>query len=665
MSIVRFIDWQDGYVPSDQVVTNRSGALYGRPLLVYRDGAGHIYNPSKWEWNIAPGRGRHGRDAISIICKNSGFMPDFWIFAYERSNPTAGVSLGLCSMSSGFLAPRGKKVNRLHMWCKFQKGFQATSAAATQTGLATSNYQWGTYTHEPGSIPADGSSGGLSETRNQHGYHLFCIRHDEIDGDWVHIVIHEIPNHQRQYSQATPPKNWIAGYGGYWNSVPKMYFSPDPYGWDGPGTPFSTYPVGDSEIGAPFEMLLDSFYFEYVEENLPVEVKINGWNHGQQIEIDPLTSHTYTVTLRNTSESSVTGRLLYRSTSTAPVANVTFTLRIAGTGTNAHNTDVTLAPGETKTYDLTLTWTDTTQGANSGEAYRLRIYGASGTYKLNVQPAGSGIVSTASIPYNASSSVIRTALNDVAGPLFSYIVSGVYPQYRVQKTTDGGSWIKLTSTPSGGAYSQTEYIQPLAYEIHGGYAAGVTFTPSGEETNPRYGTVQVANKTDSRVAYRADTFGEYGPIDADVCGATVDLHLVDRVAPHLIPWTDGGWKWQCEKNQILTRQIPVSDPNGYPLTVALIDYESRAKVVDYSEPHVVSGGGTVTINSSGILQYTPTTDFEGTLAIRYSVRNPYHLQTLTCMGWIEVVPAPRIARLTGINNKMMFGPGGGVLTVTQ
>lgn len=173
-------------------------------------------------------------------------------------------------------------------------------------------------------------------------------------------------------------------------------------------------------------------------------------------------------------------------------------------------------------------------------------------------------------------------------------------------------------------------------------AMSVVFVPATEETRARYGTDQIPSKTDPYACYRG-VHGYLGPPDADLCHAHLMLNPLSSLTGTDKPWSWGGQKWRCNKNGSLGRQLPMADPQGLPVTAAIIDYNS---VPNGSWTHTASGGGTLTVSSSGLVAYTPTTDFEGMVFFRYQLNNGVRNSEIFG-NWINVTAKPRIKITSG------------------
>lgn len=246
------------------------------------------------ELSLAVGEGRDGSNALRVRCNNKGQgVPGFWLF----NGRSTGKQVANFTNDSGYMAPRGTKPTKLHLWLKFPKGFMEDRSSKTIKGYPYhQNFVAGTYQFAPGQI--DGRKP-VKESSNWHGYHQTIIRYDLADGDWVHVVLNDSATHQRGFQSAQGP-NYCGSQGGYWDLLTRIYFDVLPY-------------FADPEIDYPFEMLVDSIYFTCEEPEKLVEIEVTGYKNGQSVELLPLVKTEFNVTVKNLTDKIVDGKLALRA----------------------------------------------------------------------------------------------------------------------------------------------------------------------------------------------------------------------------------------------------------------------------------------------------------------------------------------------------------------
>jgi len=285
------------------------------------------------QFSIAVGEGRNGSNALrvrSVPTSTGGDnLPGFWVIPYIKT----ASGLMKPKDSRGYMVPPGTRVNRFGAWLKFPVGFQQAYTTAIAAGTKYFNFNIGTYHHDPGLI--DGRD--VQETNNWHGYYQVTLRHDLAQGDWIHMLVNEMPSHQRGYGQYRVPNRFTGTAGGMWDTLTRLYLDTSPY-------------KGDPEVPYPVDMLVDSMYCDYVDEDMGIQVQIENFEDGQDFTCVSGQQYSLTVTITNSTAAAVTGKLYHRSHySMSPQ------LIDAVTSANAHNTNVTIAPNSSKLFIFKIT----------------------------------------------------------------------------------------------------------------------------------------------------------------------------------------------------------------------------------------------------------------------------------------------------------------------
>lgn len=290
------------------------------------------------QFSIALGEGRNGSNALRVRSVPSAAgennLPGFWLIPYIRQ----GNLLANPRDSRGYMAPPGTRVNRFGMWLKFPPGYRQNHVASIVSGTRYTNFDVGTYHFDPGLI-----SGSLDvkESDNWHGYYKVVLRHDQANGDWIHFVINEMPQHQRGLSGYKVSPNMTATAGGFWNTLTRIYFD---------GTPYRS----DPEVPYPLDMLVDSIYMSYVDEDMGLGLQIENFGSGQEIACVTGQQYDFDVLLTNSTAAAVTGKIYHRSHYTLSPQLVD-----AVTGLSVHNTNVTVAPNSSRLFIFKLKPTTT------------------------------------------------------------------------------------------------------------------------------------------------------------------------------------------------------------------------------------------------------------------------------------------------------------------
>lgn len=261
---------------------------------------------------LAPGAGRQGGDCLLVTSHSpEAGLPGFWVMV-GKSNGRGGVAN--CGGNDGYLG-RGLPANRLGLWLRFEPGFRAKSCRD-----AVQNLHVGTYHHDPA------KPGVRKESNNWHFYHQLVVRHDLAAGEWVHVVLNEIPQHQRGRSKYAPPPNPTQDAGDYWDLLTRFYVDCHPY-------------FGDAEKQYPVRMLVDGISLYQVSEQDQVACRIAP----PRTPVVAGKTSTMAVTLRNKSRASITGVVGHRSHYTW-----TPSLMLPESGKSVHRQKLTLPPGDTQ-----------------------------------------------------------------------------------------------------------------------------------------------------------------------------------------------------------------------------------------------------------------------------------------------------------------------------
>lgn len=611
------IDWQDGILRDVPWLQSQTG-IYAQCRV---DPRTSVYVDGDISMDIAEGEGRGGRNALRIRCATSGVLPDFYLFRQNAGSSTSKQP------SSAYLIPPHVRANRLHIWAKFPSGYRAEQSQQTEAGIVEDNYHIGTYHWDPALSPANGSGIPVNESNGWHGYFQFAVRHDLADGEWVHICVaaHGI-THKR--SEGRPAVNFTQGYGETLETLTRVYFAPYKYGFDAKPSEAST---GNAQIAAPYDVLIDSIYCEYVDEYQPVSIAVENWQEGQWVDFAAgSASPTYAVSMTNTTSLSISGHVVVSYW--ANVGTLSFTN--SPSNTNAQNTTVTFSPGETKNFNLS--WGANSTWGNPSDRWLISIFGATGgTWTITYRGE-----TTTPLAYNASMADVSSALDalTITAPGELTVTGLGYSTYPYFIFKPNGADVDLTV--DGSALTGPDPLISVEYDRE--MPISVSFIPSTEETRPRYGANQVVNKSDPYVVYRQDAHGYMGPIDADVCNFTFHARFVSGMPPAIRQSSLGLLKWKCPKNGSIRRQLPIHDPGGHAYNVTLIDWEARG--FSPTDPHITSGGGSLTISDSGMVEFTANTNFEGAVTFRYVCDNGLSGRPIVYSSFIYVTPSNALAR---------------------
>jgi hypothetical protein len=281
------------------------------------------------QFSIAVGEGRNGSNALRVrsVPSSTGGdnLPGFWLIPYIKT----ASGLATAKDSRGYMVPPGTRVNRFGAWLKFPPGFQQSYTQSIVAGTRYFNFNIGTYHFDPGKISG---SADVKESDNWHQYYQVTLRHDIAQGEWIHMLVNEMPTHQRGNSQYGVPNTITATAGGFWATLTRLYFDVNPY-------------KSNPEVPYPVDMLVDSMYVDYVDEDMGLDLQIENFGDGQEFACVIGQEYTLDVTLTNSTDSAVTG-VLYRRSHYSMKPQ----LLDAVTGLNANNTTVTIAPNSSKSF---------------------------------------------------------------------------------------------------------------------------------------------------------------------------------------------------------------------------------------------------------------------------------------------------------------------------
>ena len=228
-----------------------------------------------------------------------------------------------------YTLPRGMHANRLSLWMKWPDGYREANAALSTTAQTV---QYGTYAVDPNSPKADESNG-------WHYYHQLKVRHDVegVNGEWVNLVINQMPHHLRGVNSGKPVDNEQSQWGQYMELMTRFYIDCVPYALD-------------PEIAEPYDVLVDDITMYYEEEVKPVVIQIENFRAGQEVIIQEGVATDFAFTLTNTTGATVTGKLGKRAHGSSGVQ-----LLDAGTLADVNLTTISLTADETKNYIMRVT----------------------------------------------------------------------------------------------------------------------------------------------------------------------------------------------------------------------------------------------------------------------------------------------------------------------
>ena len=269
------MDFEDGLVhDAGWLATQPEGAEYTVPILLPKNDSGRD------TFSIARGQGVGGSNALLVTADSpeQGLL-GFWIYPQfnrngNRINPRD---------EKGYLLPRGRKANFLEFDVRFKPGHRKVSAAAQPPAYPnTKNVEFGTYHFDPDLI--DGKTW-VAESNGWHFYYQIFLRHDAADGDWIHVVLNETPQHIRTFNGLLPV-NPTQPKGNLWEIATQLYFDEMEY-------------FADPQIPYPIQMWVDNIKLTYRPSDSPVVVNIQSYSIGQDITVVRGEERYLNVELRN------------------------------------------------------------------------------------------------------------------------------------------------------------------------------------------------------------------------------------------------------------------------------------------------------------------------------------------------------------------------------
>ncbi|MBW2735976.1 MAG: hypothetical protein JRH20_26625 [Deltaproteobacteria bacterium] len=281
-------------------------------------------------FSIASGAGPDGSDALEVTAPTAAdLLPGFWILNGEA----ASGSIKNLKDTTGYLLPQGMRANRLEFKIRFQPGYQAARAAVQPPSYPNhENFHLGTYHYDPNRI--DGVQD-VKESDNWHFYFQVWLRHDLADGDWMTVMLNEVPQHQRSLS-ALPPANATMPAGNFWELLTRFYFNTVPYD-------------SDPELAYPVKMWIDDIRLTLVEEAAPLNVEF-AVGTGHTVGVSGSTLHQEGFRVTNTSSASV--RAVY---ALATPSWLSPSVSEVGGGSLSNGDVVVFAAGEVREFTLEMT----------------------------------------------------------------------------------------------------------------------------------------------------------------------------------------------------------------------------------------------------------------------------------------------------------------------
>lgn len=179
---------------------------------------------------------------------------------------------------------------------------------------------------------------------------------------------------------------------------------------------------------------------------------------------------------------------------------------------------------------------------------------------------------------------------------------------------------------------------------------GVVFEPSTEfiASGPVVDTpwgANMVNKTSNRMETSA--YHGVGGSDYDICARNVQLVRAPGGHTAYRPVSRGGGVYRVPPTVTSQFQLPGHIPDGSTLT--------------FAKGNSQSGRGTLTIDSNGVVTYTPpSAGWTGTCHFSYQINGASAKPSIWYGAWVNVTAANAIPRVTG---KFLKGPGGGYVTL--
>lgn len=415
-------------------------------------------------FSIATGQGRNGTNALRVTCNQvnrpnvglSDNLPGFWV---KKINVGKGGTINNPKSDAGYFVPRGMRANRLHAWFKFPAGYRVNNAAALMSGgQSYRNFVVGTYHYDPGKI--DGSDY-VVESDNFHFYYQITFRHDVAGEDWIHMVVSEMPTHQRSLSQFAPPPNITRPMGSIWETLTRLYLDSDIY--------YTT-----PEISYPYDILVDSIYTSYEEEDPDITIQIENFGEGQDFVYTLGSTHNLTVTVSNSSGSAIAGRIYLRSRySVKP--------KLLSGSTNINNTVVTIPANSSQTYTLQISTDPPTTSTPNPLVVRCGVAFARNSDNTTVI---SGVQPNITDPNVVVSRNIYSTYSPIDGRISGAFIRTV--GYHTTPALPSRPWSK------GGVYYEGPLNSVITGTLPGGSAAGLPVTFSRVSQQSSGGNITIA-----------------------------------------------------------------------------------------------------------------------------------------------------------------------------
>lgn len=263
-------------------------------------------------FSIARGEGRSGGDCLLVesIDDRAG-LPGFWAIRGK----TNGKIISTPRDREGYLTRNSERANRFAFDVRFDAGFRAKSSVTR-----TQNFQVGTYHYDPN------KPGEVKESNNWHFYHQIAIRHDLAGGDWIRVVLNDVPQHQRSLSQYQTPKNPTV-IAPYWEIATRLYLDCHPY-------------HSDPEISRPVRMFVDNMEF-YYEEPRAFDVRVP-----DSVDVSTKRRVDIPVLITNNEPADVMGTVAHRS-------RYSWQPKLRDeSGADIHGKNVMIKAGETREFVL-------------------------------------------------------------------------------------------------------------------------------------------------------------------------------------------------------------------------------------------------------------------------------------------------------------------------
>ena len=248
-----------------------------------------VGNLSTSNLGLAVGEGRNGGNAMLVEVTEG--LPRFWVY---KARNDQGADAASINDAEGYMLPQGQQANRLSFWLKFENGYKATYGVGQNPEYPYhQNLHVGTYAFDPYKI---GTTNEVVETDNWHFNHQLFLRHDKANGDWIHVVVNQMPQYQNNLPNSLPPNNPTALVGDYMELLTRIYV-------EDPGHLGSS----DPEIPYPVKMWVDDIELYYVEEVQDVLVSFQEKPASGMVDVVRDTNSSFPIMFSNTGESEVCG----------------------------------------------------------------------------------------------------------------------------------------------------------------------------------------------------------------------------------------------------------------------------------------------------------------------------------------------------------------------